>query len=289
VEIIEFFRRPKRKPVQIATSLVGLLLIIRIFTTFLIGLAVFLPLYLGGVGLAKSFYSSLPFFCIAAGGFAINDCCDLVADRINKPYRAIPSGRISQGVAKTVGVSLIVVGSLISVLVYHAPFQFALFVVSMAGVAFYNLIVKYLSLTKTILTAGVSVLPLVFVIKSLSYPTVYLLLPIAGMLFLLGRELLMDIRDVNGDRAANVKTLPILFGPRITAAIAFLFFALCSGVLMFFSVAVLSARNVILSSAISLVSLLLPCAWYYRSGSYRRVVILTLYVPIVCGILLLIR
>jgi geranylgeranylglycerol-phosphate geranylgeranyltransferase len=288
MEMIELFRLKQRMS-QTVKSVIGILLIIRVFTSVLIALAVFLPLYWAGVSVIESLYSSIPFFCAAAGGFAINDYYDLPKDQINKPYRAIPSGKIRPHGALSFGVALIVAGSLISLFVYHSKLQLFLYLISIVGAGLYNLVVKYLSLSKTVLTAAISVLPILYVTTTLSYPSIYLLIPLAGLFFLLGRELLMDVRDINGDRLSRMKTLPMVLGSRATARIAFFLFALCGSILMFFTLEVWSVRNAILTLIILSSSFVLPYPWSYRDGKYRRSVIISLYVPILCGILLLVR
>lgn len=274
---------------QAANSVLGILLIVRVFTSGLISLAVFLPLYWAGEGIGTSLYSSIPFLCAAAGGFAMNDYYDLPKDRINKPYRALPSGRVSARAAYLFGVALIVAACLASFIVYRNRLQLLLYLGSIIGVGIYNVVVKYISLSKTVLTAAISVLPLFYVTTTLAYPPVYLLVPIGGLFFLLGRELLMDVRDINGDRLARMKTLPMIIGSRATARAAFLLFALCGSLLAVFTMEVWSVRNAILTCIILSVSFLLPYPWSYKGGKYRRPVIISLYAPILCGILLLIR
>ena len=281
--------RPKRRRSQAEKTIIGIVLIVRAFTSMLITLTVFLPLYWAGVGVGESLYSSIPFFCAAAGGFAINDYYDLPKDCINKPYRAIPSGKISSRAALWFGVALIVSSCLVSFLVFRSKLQLILYFISIVGVGLYNLVVKYLSLSKTFLTAAISVLPILYVTTTLSYPPIYLLVPLAGVFFLLGRELLMDVRDINGDRVSRMKTLPMLIGSRTTATAAFLLLVLCGGILVIFTMQVWSVRNATLTGVIILSSFVLPYLWSYRGGKYRRSVIISLYVPILCGLLLLVR
>lgn len=288
MEIRELLR-PKGRVSQAAKSVVGTVLIIRAFTSSLIALAVFLPLYWAGVSVIEALCASIPFFCAAAGGFAINDYYDLPKDRINKAYRALPSGQMRPLVALWFGVGLIAAAALTSLIVSRSRLQLFLYLTSIAGVAVYNLVVKYLSLSKTVLTAAISVLPILYVTTALSYPSIYLLVPVGGLLFLLGRELLMDVRDINGDSLSRMKTLPMVIGSRATARIAFSLFALCGSILVFFTIEVWSVRNAILTCIIASSSFVLPFPWSYRSGKYRRSVIISLYVPILCGILLLIR
>jgi 4-hydroxybenzoate polyprenyltransferase len=280
---------PKPRIAQVWHSILGVLLITRAFTSGLISLAVFLPLYWAGKGVGTSFYSCIPFLCAAAGGFAMNDYHDLPKDRINKPYRALPSGKISGRAAYLLAVALMVLACLASLLFFRTKLELLLYLGSILGVGFYNVVLKHLSLSKTVLTAAISVLPLFYVTSTLAYPSVYLLIPIGGLFFLIGRELLMDIRDINGDKRARMKTLPMIVGSRATAASAFLLFALCGVLLAVFTLNVWSVRNAILAGAILSTSFVLPYPWSYKNGKYRRPVIISLYAPILCGILLLIR
>lgn len=288
VEAREFFRR-RPKVTQRAKSIVGVLLIIRVFTSLLIALVVFLPLLRAGMSIGRSVLSALPFFCAAAGGFAINDYYDVIKDSINKPYRAIPSGRMKPNVALLSGIALLGAAFLFSFLAYRSNFQLSLYLISIVGVATYNLFVKYVSLSKTFLTAAVSVLPVLYVVTSLSYPSEYVLVPIGSMIFLLGRELLMDIRDIKGDRASGIRTFPMLLGSELTAKLAFFLLMSCGAVLLFFTAKSWSVRNLSLSCFILLSSFILSLVWSYKAGKYRRSVIISLYLPMLCGILLLLR
>ena len=288
MEIRELLR-PKGKVSQAVKNVAGILLIIRGFTSTLIGLAVFLPLYLAGSDATTALYASLPFFLAASGGFALNDYYDLPKDRINKPYRAIPSGKLTANFAFTFGIVLLSLAVLISFFVYRNNAQLLIYLVSIAGAGLYSLVVKYLSLSKTILTAAISVLPMIYVIDALSYPPAYFLIPVGGLFFLLGRELLMDIRDMVGDRLSQMTTLPMVMGSRLTALIAFLLLGVSGSILVLFSLKVWSLRNVSMTGVILSSSFLLPYPWSYNGGKYRRLVIISLYVPILCGIILMVR
>lgn len=289
--VVEVSERLRRKPrlSQTAKSVMGILLIIRAFTSLMIALVVFLPFLKAGMSTGRSVLSALPFFCAAAGGFAINDYHDVLKDSINKPYRAIPSGRMKANVALVSGIALLGAAFLFSFLAFRSNLELSLYLISIVGVATYNIFVKRLSLSKTILTAAVSVLPIIYVITTLSYPRVYMLVPIGAMSFLLGRELLMDIRDIDGDRASGIRTVPMLLGSDATAKVGFLLLVLCGAILIFFAAHAGSVWNLLLSSFILLSSLLFSLAWSCKAGRYRRSIIISLYLPMLCGILILLR
>lgn len=287
VEAVEHFNKPRAA--KAVRTIIGIFLVIRILTSLMIALVVILPLIYAGVSFNRSLLSALPFFCAAAGGFAINDYSDILKDIINKPYRAIPSGRMKPTVALGTGILLIAAAFLFSLISYKSNFELFLYLASILGVVTYNFFVKHLALSKTFLTAAISTLPLLYVITTLSYPSIYLLIPVGSMIFLLGRELLMDIRDIRGDRASAIITLPMVIGSEQTARIGFLLLMSCGVILLLFTAYVWSVQNILLSSLILISSLLMSLVWSYKSGSYQRLIIISLYLPMLCGIFMLIR
>jgi geranylgeranylglycerol-phosphate geranylgeranyltransferase len=288
VAALEYFReKPAMSP--IVRSLLGFFLLIRVFTSVMIASIVVLPLTYAGVGILRATLSALPFVFAAAGGFALNDCYDVEKDLINKSYRAIPSGRLSKNAAFVVSIALLITAVLTGVYAARSRFEFLVYFVSIVGVAIYNIFVRHLTLSKTFLTSAVSTLPVLYVIITLNYPAGYLLIPIATSLFVLGRELLMDVRDMAGDRYAGIKTTPLRIGPFRTAKIGFLLLMASSALLLTFSIRVLSIRNLILSFFICISIIVMTVLWPYRAGKYQRPIVLSLWLPIFCGILMLLK
>jgi geranylgeranylglycerol-phosphate geranylgeranyltransferase len=218
---------------NMVSSVLGLLLLIRVFTSCLIAMIVILPSIHEGIRLQFACSSALPFFLAAAGGFALNDYFDAPKDVINKGYRAIPSGRVHPNTAWAIGSVLIVAAALASVLKANTTTELALYSLSIVGVGFYNLLVKHLALSKTFVTAIVSTLPVLYVVMMYKYSPIYFLVPLATAIFLLGREWLMDTRDVKGDAAAGIRTIPIVIGSTRTARLGLLM--LITGLWLFVS------------------------------------------------------
>jgi geranylgeranylglycerol-phosphate geranylgeranyltransferase len=288
IAAVEYFRE---KPAMnsVVRSLLGFFLLIRVFTSVMIALVVVLPLTYVGVEMPRAILSALPFFCAAAGGFALNDFYDVEKDIINKSYRAIPSGKLSKTWALAISIGLLATAVLSSLYAAPSRFEFLLYAVSIVGVAVYNIFVRHLTLSKTFLTSAVSSLPVLYVIVTLQYPAEYLLIPVATSLFLLGRELLMDVRDMAGDRHAGIKTTPLLIGPLWTSKIGFLLLMTSSALLLTFSIRVSSVRNLVLSYFICFSVVVMTVLWQYRSGKYQRPIVLSLWLPIFCGILMLLK
>jgi geranylgeranylglycerol-phosphate geranylgeranyltransferase len=288
IEAVEHIRKNPRIS-QSIESIIGLLLVLRIFTSLMITLVIFLPLLYSGVSVTRALISALPFFCAAAGGFAINDYYDELKDAINKPYRAIPSGRMKPHWALVIGLLLIVSAIVFSLISYNSNFELFLYLTSVVGVITYNFFVKHFAISKTVLTAAVSTLPLVYVVTTLDYPSIYLMIPLGAMLFLVGRELLMDIRDIKGDSVSGITTLPMVIGTELTAKVGFLLLISCGIILLCFTFRAWSIQNLSLTCLILVSSLLVSFYWSYKAGRYQRAIIISLYLPMLCGIFLLLK
>jgi 4-hydroxybenzoate polyprenyltransferase len=64
--------------------------------------------------------------CLYAGGVVLNDVCDVDIDRIERPERPIPSGRVSRRAAATLGAVLLAAGVLMAALAGRATGLMAL-------------------------------------------------------------------------------------------------------------------------------------------------------------------
>jgi 4-hydroxybenzoate polyprenyltransferase len=163
----------------------------------------------------------------------------------------------------------------------------ALYLLTIAGVASYNLFVKHLSLSKTFLTSGVSSLPLLFSVVSFNYEKAFLLLPVATSCFILGREWLMDIRDMRGDYVGGIVTIPMLIGPGLTAKLGFLFQILAVMLLIPIVISSQSFWGYLLPFLILISVATLFHLWHYGAGQYQRTVIQYLWLPMLFGVMML--
>ncbi|REJ76317.1 MAG: hypothetical protein DWQ47_11960 [Acidobacteria bacterium] len=282
--VINFFSKPGFGK-AILSSFVGFLILSRVVTTMLISLAVFLPSVYVGNSLLDSSYFALPFLLSAIGGFSLNDYFDVDKDLINKPYRAIPSGRISKQFVLLFSMLSIGFGIGTAIFVSMTGFQLTVYLFCIAGVATYNVFVTYLSLTKTFLTSAVSSLPILFSVVVFDYPSAFLFLPIAASCFVLGREWLMDIRDIDGDSEGRLVTIPMKLGSSNTAVLGFglqLLGALLLLPLVFFERSAISITLFLL--IIASVAVLIPL-WSIRSGMFQRRAIQMLWLPMFLGLL----
>ena len=280
---------PKQLTQTTLTYIYAFLILTRAITSSIITLAIFLPAVYSGKSFAASVLIALPFFLSAIGGFALNDYFDSETDAINKPQRAIPSGRLSRRFVLCFALSSIALAFFSAILISNTTPELTLYLSCIAGVAAYNVFVKYVSLTKTFLTSAVSSIPILFSVVVFDYPAVYLLLPIATSGFVLGREWLMDIRDLKGDLFYRRATIPMVLGTKPTAFLGFSFQIGAACLLIpialynrtFFSMAVVM---VVLATTIVLAPL-----WYLNRGDYRQTVVRSLWLPMLVGLLLFIH
>lgn len=204
----------------------GLLLSARWFTSVVIGLAVFLPARRSGAGLDVSLFSALPFLLASAGGFMLNDACDYERDSISKPFRPIPRGLVDRNVVRLAGLFTILLAVAAMLLAPTSILGQASQAAAIAGVVLYNFLTAKWGWIKGPFTAMLCVLPLVFVIDAFGYPRGFWWLIAAAYAFCVGRELLMDTLDLEGDQATGFKTVPIILGVEITEWLAMTFVAL---------------------------------------------------------------
>ncbi|MFQ5649908.1 MAG: geranylgeranylglycerol-phosphate geranylgeranyltransferase [bacterium] len=161
---------------------------------------------------------------IMGAGNAINDYFDIAIDRINKPFRPLPSALLDREAALKFAIILFVLGIFLSIFINWASFFLAVFIaVSLVGYSF--------RLKQTVLIGNLAVSlfsALAFVYGSLAVGKGHHALFPAGFAFLfhLGREIIKDIEDMEADRARSARTLPIRFGTRVALSAATCVFSL---------------------------------------------------------------
>jgi geranylgeranylglycerol-phosphate geranylgeranyltransferase len=276
------------KSMKVVISFLGLLQTIRIITSSVIAASVVLPCVVKGVPAFEAIGLSLPFWFAAMGGFALNDYFDVAKDRINKPHRALPSGRITPNAAIVVSVLFIMCSILAAFYVMKSNVALAFYLAAIIGILAYNLFVRYFAISKTFLTAGISGLPVFFDIHILQYPDLYLLVPMSTMLFLLGRELLMDVTDIEGDRYSGITTIPMLLGQPLTTVLSFLFQIIGASLLVPIILNAPLISNTIYLGLIFTSIIVASILWHYNAGNYQKRIIMGLWVPMTFGILILV-
>ncbi len=166
------------------------------------------------------FLIMLTFVLITSAGYIINDYYDIKIDIINKPQRVVVGNKISKRKSLYLTIVLditgIIVGLMVSIAVGIFSFLFAL--VLWLYASFLKRLPFVGNFLVALLTAGS-----IFVL-SLHYRgdmTYLYIFSTFALLICLIRELIKDIEDVQGDRAFNCRTLPIVLGIRKTKRVIY--------------------------------------------------------------------
>jgi len=153
-----------------------------------------------------------------AGSMAINDWRDLAADRINKPRRVLPSGRLSRDAALAFAVVLFGL-AIAPAWAADARLGLGAALVAATSVA-YSLWLKRVPVLGNLIVAAVSAYPLwcwLVVTETRARPL--LVLVAACIVFRLGAEIAKTAEDVAGDRAMGIATLATVRGPRCASRV----------------------------------------------------------------------
>jgi geranylgeranylglycerol-phosphate geranylgeranyltransferase len=156
------------------------------------------------------FLAALSASLVMASGNIINDIYDIDIDRVNKPSRPLPSGKISIKEAYILYFVFIAASVFISSLLNEKAI--AIVLVSILLLFLYSKYLKRIPLVGNITVAILTGLVFIFggvVVENLAaaiVPAVF------AFLINLIREIVKDMEDVEGDKKAGVITFPIKFG-----------------------------------------------------------------------------
>ncbi len=210
-------------------SLSAFLLIIRPFNVFLAGLSIAVAALLVEANLecASVWFAVASGMSITAGANVINDMCDLEIDRINKPRRILPAGRMSLRAAHWYTIILLACGVIFSIFVGVLAATIA--ASSTFLVTIYSLRLKRLPLIGNAIVSLVTAFAFIFGALTACAETLQwqagLFPALFAFLMHFGREVVKDLEDQIGDRAAKARTLPLAYGQRtaqIAATLAFI-------------------------------------------------------------------
>ncbi len=155
-------------------------------------------------------WQTLPVPLICAGGNVLNDFFDLEIDKVNKPNRPLPSGKIQPILALSFAILLLLSGVLIA-----SQYSTQLFVISILAtslISIYDWKLKRLPLVGNFVVSLVSGMTFLYAGAIVVNFREALIPALLGFFFHFAREILKDIEDVKGDKEDGAKTFPIQFG-----------------------------------------------------------------------------
>jgi len=210
----------------------GTVELVRPLNCMLAGLAVLIGVFIVGES-ARVYWTSYEFVraalafvaavLITGAGNAINDYFDRNIDKVNRPKRPIPSGRVEPSTALATSQAMFALGILLVI-----PINWECVIV--AALNSFILISYAAGLKRVGIAGNVAIGYLVgstFLFGGLVIGELQVASILAAMAILatVGRELIKDIEDMKGDRANKIVTIPLRYGTRKAAALATAFIA----------------------------------------------------------------
>jgi len=163
--------------------------------------------------------ATLDTILLMSASMVINDIYDIETDKINKPQRPIVSGAITKTEAISIAVLLLGSSEYLSINFLAENLQYIIHL-AILYVNLYTPIFKKILIIKNMSCALIVSFSLFFTALACSeYPLIVnpnldLLIVACNLVFTgsWSNEILLDIRDYQGDKEENIQTLPIVFG-----------------------------------------------------------------------------
>ena len=164
---------------------------------------------------------------INGAGNAFNDLMDIDIDRINRPLRPLPAGRLSPNAAQMQSLLLALAGCTLAFLLSPSHGLIALAVAAL--LAFYSISLKNSLLWGNVLVAFVGAIAFPYGALAAGDMGRSWVPALFALLFHLGREIVKDIEDVAGDQIRGERTLPLSWGCAQAALLAAFVYLLLVG------------------------------------------------------------
>jgi geranylgeranylglycerol-phosphate geranylgeranyltransferase len=178
-----------------------------------------LGIYLGGNLVSMltptALRATLVVYLVMSFGFVINDYRDASSDLQNHPNRPIPSNRISK---RTSLIQVWLLAFIIFVIALTLkPFMLAITLLNMTLTTLYSYFLKSTVLLGNLTIAFLSASMMVFGCLAISIPTPAVwILSLLTFLYILAQEILLTMRDREGDAQFGICTLATRFGTIIS-------------------------------------------------------------------------
>lgn len=167
-------------------------------------------------------------FFATSGGNVINDYFDYNIDIINRPERVLPSGKISKKNGRDYGYFLFAGAIVTELISYYITKNFIPLIIVIFAVIilyFYAKLFKTTPFIGNLIVAFTTGLCFVFGGYTINNPHIINIswyLGFFAFAMTLAREIIKDIEDYEGDKKEGANTLPIKFGKKPSAILAFL-------------------------------------------------------------------
>lgn len=164
------------------------------------------------------FFASLGGACIGAGGMVINDYFDIEIDRINKPQRPLPSGAVSTYDALMFYAALSGIGLIMSA--YSTRVSLIIAFAAVPVIFLYSQRFKSTPLFGNLIVGGLTGLAFIYGGAAVENISKAIMPAIFAFLINVGREIIKDMEDIEGDSKNNAKTYPVKYGMKKAGILA---------------------------------------------------------------------
>lgn len=145
-----------------------------------------------------------------AFGNVINDVYDVAIDRVNKPRRAIASGRVSPRAGSIWAAVCALAALLLSIPLGSGPA--VIVAASILLMYAYSAVLKRIPLVGNIAVGILTGAAFIFGALVFGRPEAGIVPAVFAFLFNIAREILKDLEDMRGDREQGIRTLPLAAG-----------------------------------------------------------------------------
>ena len=202
---------------------------------------------------------------IVGGGNALNDCLDVEIDRLNRPERPLPSDTITLRQANAAWVATSLVCATMSYLLTPVNLYLAVFWV--LALYYYSRVLKRTVLLGNLTIGLLTGTAFLFGAVATGDPSKALVPGIFAFLVNVAREIMKDVEDLEGDRAAGARTLPVRYGPQTALRMASLILVLLVAVTPLpYSLGVYSQTYLWIVLGVDVILLFVVVSWTLDGG-----------------------
>lgn len=268
------------------SKIISVLKLMRPQSVCLMLLFIYIPLVVGSHKYIYALIQVMPFYFLLTGEIILNDYMDVSKDKINKPHRPLAAGTVSMQMGKMlIYIFLSCAVGLGGIIYYKVVIRCMLFGGVFLILTIYSLYINKLAEWKTFITGITTSICLSFIFTYFEVKNVQVQYAIVAFLYISGRELLMDIRDYEGDKICECKTLAVRYGKEKIYGLAVLLIVLSQFI---YVIAIWRWSNQMgkILCGIAIVMLIWALKEFRKSDSARQnSIIIMLWVPILLSII----
>jgi len=170
-------------------------------------------------------------FFICAYSMAVNDIYDVEVDKVNRPERPLPSGRVTAQAASRISILVLLAGVASSVLTLNAVAIVIALVYALLS-WLYNSRAKKTGLPGNLIVASSLAIPFIYggvVAGGSTTGSLLLMMALTSFFAGVGREVVKSMADVEGDAERGVNSVARAKGLKSASAVGAAFFLLAVG------------------------------------------------------------